>query len=356
MIKAKRIVWLDILRVFSAFAIVSLHVSSYYLENSIPFGSASWCLTDLYLAFTRFAVPVFVMISGVFFLNPEKEITLGNVFKKYVFRMLTVWLGWAALRTLIVNIGVGGEPMEKWAMDFFVSLQWYWFLPMIMGLYIFTPLLRPLVAVKKRALLVYFMVLSLLLATVCPVLEEVEQALLPTWIPISSFTNLIKIPCLIFGAHFMFGYYVCTYGIGARAKKWLYAGAWASLLLMTAGTYAYFNVRPNPFYKYATFGASITPFAFLLGAGLFVWVKELLEEVCFSDKAVNLIQHLAYYSLGVYMCHLILVDLCMHYGWFKAFEACPVVMVGAFSVLLFVLSNGIIALLYQIPGLKKHLL
>ena len=356
MINTKRIVWLDVLRIFSAFAIVSLHVSSYYLENSIPFGSASWCLTDLYLAFTRFAVPVFVMMSGVFFLNPEKEITLGNIFKKYVFRMLTVWLGWAALRTLIVNIGVGGDPMEKWAMDFFVSLQWYWFLPMIMGLYIFTPLLRPLVATGTRTLLVYFMVISLFLATVCPVLEEVEKALLPNWLPISSFTNLIKIPCLIFGAHFVFGYYVCKFGIGRRAKKWLYAGAWASLLLMTAGTYAYFNVRPNPFYKYATFGASITPFAFLLGAGLFVWVKEHLEKVRFSGKAVSLIQHLAYYSLGVYMCHLILVDLCMHYGWFKAFEACPVAMVGVFSVLLFVLSNGIIALLYQIPGLKKYLL
>lgn len=354
--ETKRIVWLDILRVFSAFAIVSLHVSSYYLENIIPFGGVRWGVADLYLAFTRFAVPVFVMISGVFFLNPAKEIPLGKMYRKYIWRMLWVWGTWAALRTVTVNIWDGNAPVAAWGMDFFVSLQWYWFLPMIIGLYMIAPVLRLVTAANKKNILVYFMWLSVVLGTAFPVLEEVEKALFPSALPLSSFTNLLKLPGLIFGAHFVFGYYVCTYGLGPRAKKWLYAGGVASLLLMAVGTYVYFGTRPNPFYKYATYGASITPFAFLTGAAFFVWVKEHLEQVSFSARVVDGITRLARYSLGVYMCHLILLDFAMKYGWMKACSATPLAAILLWSVGLFIVSNGVVALLYKIPVFKKYCL
>ena len=78
-INQKRLVWADVLRSLSALAVVLIHVSSYYVEKVLPHGSFGWFCADLYLAFCRFAVPVFVMISGFFFLNPARGVYVKGI-------------------------------------------------------------------------------------------------------------------------------------------------------------------------------------------------------------------------------------------------------------------------------------
>ncbi len=190
-ISSRRVAWLDFLRIFSAFSIVFLHVSSHYLENQIPFGSFSWFVTDAELAFTRFAVPVFVMISGVFFLNPQKDIPLSVLYRKYIGRMLTVLVGWAVIRTAVMNVWLGHAPAGEWAQDIFVSVMWYWFLPMIIGLYMVSPFLRVLTAQGGRKLMIYFMVLCLVFSMGLPVLEDAEKFFFPDSYYVSTFTKLM---------------------------------------------------------------------------------------------------------------------------------------------------------------------
>lgn len=355
-IASRRVVWLDILRVFSAFTIVFLHISAAYLENVVPLGSVNWFITDLYLAFTRFAVPVFVMISGVFFLNPQKDLTIGQMYKHYIFRILTVLLGWALFRTLLMNVWLGHAPVSAWAPDVFTSIKWYWFLPMIIGLYMMTPVLRALSALNNRKVLAYFIVLSFVMALCLPMLENVERFYWPMAIRPSAFTDILKIPCLVFGAHFVFGYYAYTYDIGFRMKKVLYASAVVSWLLMAGGGYVFWNEKANPLYFYFMFGASLAPFSFLTGAAVFLLAKDWLGKISFSPAAASFMRRLAYYSLGVYMLHIILVELGIHFGVFKALSFCPAILVPVLAVVLFMLCNGIIAVLYKILWFRKYFL
>lgn len=37
-----RLIWLDIMRILSALAVVLLHVSSYYVEQGLAYGSLEW--------------------------------------------------------------------------------------------------------------------------------------------------------------------------------------------------------------------------------------------------------------------------------------------------------------------------
>lgn len=351
-----RIVWLDVLRVFSAFLIVFLHISSHFTEDLLARGSASWFCADLYLAFTRCAVPVFVMISGVFFLNPAKNITAGNVYRKYVWRMLTALLGWAALRTLVISVWLGGAPVSNWGSDFFVSVMTYWFLPMIIGLYMLTPVLRALTAQKNKALLEYFIVLCFALGLCLPAAQAVQPELFPGFISLATLTTLLKLPLPVFCAHFAFGYYAYTYDLSPRAKKTLYFCAAVSVLLMAWGAYAFYDDRASLFYFYAMQGASLSPLAFLTGAAAFVLCKDALGKVKFGPAAVSRIQKLAYYSLGVYMLHIILVQTAVYFGWFAKVNVWPALMIPALAAGLFLLSSGIISLLYKVKFIRKYFL
>ena len=93
-----RIVWLDLTRIFAAIAVVLIHVTlrSYTVQ---PFSTA-WGIIDFYQLFPRWAVPVFLMISGTFFSIRKKT----SVAKKHIPTTcptfsLSIWLGLFSIRS-----------------------------------------------------------------------------------------------------------------------------------------------------------------------------------------------------------------------------------------------------------------
>lgn len=62
----KRITYLDYLKVFATFAVIILHVvaQNWYITDVNSFG---WKTLNVYSSMVRWAVPVFVMISGSLF-------------------------------------------------------------------------------------------------------------------------------------------------------------------------------------------------------------------------------------------------------------------------------------------------
>jgi surface polysaccharide O-acyltransferase-like enzyme len=85
-------VYLNTLRVIAIFAVIMIHVFSpinRYFLNSLTKVESYACivLTNLW----QWCVPIFVMITGVLFHNPKKEITLKRIFQKYVFKTYFVY-------------------------------------------------------------------------------------------------------------------------------------------------------------------------------------------------------------------------------------------------------------------------
>lgn len=73
----KREVRYDLLRIVACFAIVLLHVSGGYW-SVVDINSSDFTIMTVYNSLTRFGVPVFFMLSGLFLLNPRKKMTLAN--------------------------------------------------------------------------------------------------------------------------------------------------------------------------------------------------------------------------------------------------------------------------------------
>ena len=85
------------------FAVIVLHVSAGdRLQLSTE--SFEWQVHNIFNACSRWCVPVFVMISGAFFLDPAKEIPTQRIFRKYIPRRL-IALVLLTLATKLCGIG-----------------------------------------------------------------------------------------------------------------------------------------------------------------------------------------------------------------------------------------------------------
>ena len=81
-----RIVYLDLIRIFATFAVMMLHVSSqnWYFQEYTSF---NWKIFNMYDSLVRFSVPIFVMISGVFFWIIQKNYHIKNCTLKIFFEL-----------------------------------------------------------------------------------------------------------------------------------------------------------------------------------------------------------------------------------------------------------------------------
>lgn len=80
-----KIIAFDRLRILAAFAVVVLHAVAPLFLDSYP--SSDWNVANVYESLVRWSVPVFFMISGALFLNKRKELNIGRLYKKNIFRV-----------------------------------------------------------------------------------------------------------------------------------------------------------------------------------------------------------------------------------------------------------------------------
>ena len=65
--KPERQIHFDLLRILACFMVVVLHAASRFFDTT-PVEAENWMAYNAYDALVRSAVPLFVMLSGVFFL------------------------------------------------------------------------------------------------------------------------------------------------------------------------------------------------------------------------------------------------------------------------------------------------
>ena len=93
LLQNNRILYPDILRILAVFAVMMIHVSASGFYTN-PVQSFTWQVVNFYECMVRWAVPVFVMVSGIFLLNPQKEITLSKLYRKNIFRIVMALITW----------------------------------------------------------------------------------------------------------------------------------------------------------------------------------------------------------------------------------------------------------------------
>ena len=128
-----RIFYIELLRVISMIAVVVLHTASAKI-NSIDIGNLDWQVLIFFDSATRWCVPVFVMISGILFLNPKKEITIKSIYQKYIPRLLVILLVWNFLYAVFSCFIDHAFSLQTFISNLLLGPVHMWFLYMIIGL------------------------------------------------------------------------------------------------------------------------------------------------------------------------------------------------------------------------------
>lgn len=195
---------LDVIRIIACFFVVVIHVAGYGMESTNPM-TANWIIRNIITCLTRCAVPIFFMLSGILFM--EKDISIKQLYKKYIFRIIIIWIIWSSFYAVIDYIAYwkkGGNSIAYFAFRFFTGHYHLWFLPALLIVYIFLPILQNIVkycpTVKMKYLGGIIMVGVILKETIDPFLDS------PSW---DSIWNNIAIPGASIGIiYFVIGYYL----------------------------------------------------------------------------------------------------------------------------------------------------
>ena len=160
----------DVIRTAAIALVILLHAATREIipVNNIMSTSVivRWWSTTVYNSIAAPCIPLFVMLTGALLLQPYKvEEPLGVFFKKRLWRIGLpflfwglVYFVWSASPYSVYHVPL---TLQSIGAALFSSGPYYhfWYLYMLFGLYLVTPIFRVVVAYADRRLLGYFVVL-----------------------------------------------------------------------------------------------------------------------------------------------------------------------------------------------------
>ena len=347
--------FLDVLRVLATCAVVLMHVltgATDVTDASIVPEYRSLLLSVMDLV--TWCVPIFLLISGYLFLNPERTLTYPVMIKKYCRRIalaiLLFGVPYAASELVVAErtfrIRMIPEALKMTLMGHTWSHMWYLYL--ILFLYLITPLLKKVLRVLPVWGIAAVMAVIFLGSSVAPFLNKVLDV-----------NSILVLPDG--GVYFL--YYLCGYFFAVREvcvdkgrNVWLKAAvAVLALGMILSRTLAGFSIQMA--YNY--------PFTVLLAVILFAagWNGSIKKHRIPWQEAGAL-------SFAVYLVHPVYVNLLYKFVKitpFTVLEQCGVqsvvagqavliLLLAAFCLVVLALATATAWVLRKIPVLRKFVL
>lgn len=328
--------WVDGTRCVAALAVVLLHAAASAVTDRSLLGSSGWWAANLFDAATRWCVPVFVMLSGALLLTPACEgDTWRDFYSRRFGRVLLPLLFWSLFYLAYDLYWVFVRDAEPdWGFmlrQTLIGMPYFhlWFLFMLPGLYLVTPLLRQMLTVLCRKQLGVLCVGLLVLA--------MANKLFTLWRGDGApFAGVLFIPYI---GYFLAGYLIAS---GPRNTRWPWPVLLASIVLtaagcgwlagqgkLAAGTYFY------DYFSIATVPAGLAAFALCLRLPkwrLFAWLAPL--------------------SFGIYLIHPMWLDL-LWQNDLRPTTLHPVLAIPLLTVFAFTVSGILAWLLLRLPGMRR---
>ncbi len=348
----KRLIYPDVLRIISIFAVIVLHAVG-ELWGLIPIRSKSWVALTLIDSLFRFAVPVFVMVSGVFMLSPEKNRGIRDLYSKNILRIVTSFVFWSLIYLVYHQILDLSTDKASYKFDFQAILNSFfageyhlWFMYMIVGLYIATPIIRKLV--EKKSSMHYFLIIWLVFCLGVNFIKLIPNVGNYAYTALGLFRISAAVE---FSGYYVLGYYLHNYEIKKPIRILTYVLAFFATIGMALVTvYTSFKSDQNVT-KYLDY---LLPMTAIQSIAVFLFVQNIFKSKNPLPKTPKAIYILSKISFGVYLSHLIIMkiikNVCMSH-----FSLPTYALFGLLIISALIISPLLSYLLNKIPGLKKYI-
>ena len=316
-----------------------------------PTAQFNWWTVDAYSSIAYLGVPLFVILSGVLLLDPAKENESLTVFyKKRAARIAipiafwTVWyFGWSYF--------VRGNPLTpNFLFEGLLNGSYFhlWFLYLLIGLYLVTPVLRTIVKYLDFQKFTFFIALWFA--------GTVAEPFMKIFLPDVYFNPVM----------FMFTGWAGTFLLGVYLLKSPKAPSWRLIVILIAGLLVSVigdAVAPlyageasvGFFHEYLSFGIILAAAAlFLLLAA--VPKSQLQTQHATFSRVVNWVGK---NSLGIYLVHVMILETITN-GYLGGFKinmgtVSPIIEIPLVTALTFVLTCLLVYGIKKIPYANKIL-
>lgn len=347
---SQRIIYLDVLRVLSTAAVMLTHISvqNWYKADIY---SMEWMSYNFFDAISKWAVPVFVMISGSLFL-PKKELTIGLLIKKYILRIVIAFITWSAIYT-VVNC-YRGMPLQEAIAGFFTGYYHMWYLYMIVGLYLITPILQ--LIIKNENALILFLVLGFVFGIVFPQAQNLLYEFFPL---IGNSTKSIMEDLnyhlsIGYSFYYVLGYYLSKKEITIKIRGVIYVlGIFGFVSTIFLSMFmSWYRGEPNAIF-FDRFSINIFLEAIFVFV-LFRYKEKRLSEK-YNERQIVWLRRLSSYSFGAYLVHALIIGI-LHMVFHLSTDSFnPVLSVPVIELSVLIISFIVSAIIHHIPVINKYI-
>lgn len=346
-----RIIYLDILRIVSIFSVVMLHVSAPFLISMENNGNGWWWAGNIFDSATRWCVPVLIIISGKLILGQHREEKIVVFLKKKLTRILIPLLSWSLIYFLWnnrLNLRIDASLILEFIINAFeghISTH-LWYLYMLTGLYLITPIVNPFIQESNKSNIKYFIVIWFVANGIFEFFGRLYG---------------VKTGFYLHFFHWSIGYYILGFSLGREdlgkiKKVTIYILGILGLISTFYGTY-YLMILNNGIFQ-DDFYSYLAPNVILMAIGVFILFQSIRWEKFVHSGGLleKIIQGFNKTSFGIYLIHPLVIDI-LRNGYmginigpmtFNYIIGIPVV-----SIIVFLLSYIIIWIIQRIPVIRR---
>lgn len=298
----KRILWVDWVKFLAIFGVIGIHICSQFLSPNILF-SSTWYQAVILESTFRFAIVLFIMASGFLLLTKEQPI---NVIPRRIKRVILPFIFWLIIYAIIkavfkgqlgptwtlvdlISFIIGGfiDPMG-------ISVQ-FWYVYMMIGLYLLSPLLSRWVQHAPIA--------------------EIEYVLI-IWAVISLVNFLgAKILLVDYLRYFTgaVGYFILGYYLTIKDSPLLENKRFGIILFLIGslitimGTIGLSIITHTQSLFFIRLG-DITPGACLQAVGLFILLRNI-DFYSIKPAINNIVVKISKDSYGIYLVNILVINI-----------------------------------------------
>lgn len=303
---------LDIMRIACTLGVICIHAASGTMEQI--------CV---------FAVPLFVMISGALWLDGAKTVSISKIWKKNIFRLITAFAFWSFVYAVY---GLSGETtVKKFIYECITGHYHMWFCYMIVGVYMFIPIIRKLK--EDKSLYLYFLILSGMIMVIIPSLLKIPA--------ISALQyNIDLLFCKIgigYIFYFMLGDFLYHHEMKAILRIILYIAGLISFIVMNTGLWP---------------GGDFDIFTAVYTSCIMVLIKDLSRPLgTIEGRSCIILQNVSRLCFGIYLTHALVLKMVG-----KVIIAENAFMDSVVILVVFTISLMVVYLIDKIPLIRKYIL
>jgi surface polysaccharide O-acyltransferase-like enzyme len=343
---------IDLIRTTAIFLVIFLHVTNTFF-NQAQFSGATdteWWTFVVYKSLALCCVPLFVILTGSLLLQPKKLDEPISVFlNKRLKRIGLAFIFWTIVYLVwsfyITNTPFSLDNVYMGLVSSFSTGAYYhfWYIYLIAGLYLITPLIRAGVAFDNYKLKSYLIKIWFIGICIVPLLPLLTGFSLPgeTFV-VGGFTGL-----------FLMGSYLQR---NRLKRRFIYGFLIIGFIFTLVSTWVMTYQVPSVSNDY-TFFDYLMINVVLMSIGAFAFLLRFSSDWPGKKHphAMKIVTTISRNTLAIYLVHVIILESLVRglFGFTLDLTVLPIIVVPLVSVVILFVTLGIILLAKRVPGLKK---